>query len=261
MRGREEELAEVTHRHPSAWWDERYKWLHEGGEPREPDYRSCGRNVRGLGYMTDEFPEQAPNEKTRLHCLLGQKQVILPCLEVEEDEFCFPEVASNLKPAEFLRTQREKFEAARLRVLAARRNQGKRKKTKQVRKKLVRQKVKRKLLRTKRKDEMKEFLAEVRAREGEGYSARQLMSSLIPDIGTELKVREAEVTAAVKAREVAFPDQPPEIIIYFLFGAWAYLRPRGLVGGSLYGLFSVLISNRFVIKNNSKNGLIRIRRS
>ena len=63
MKGREQELPEESHRHPSAWWDERYKWINEEGEPRKPDYKTCGRNVRGLEYMRDEFPEQAPNEE------------------------------------------------------------------------------------------------------------------------------------------------------------------------------------------------------
>ena len=56
---------------------------------------------------------------------------------------------------------------------------------------------------------MKELLVEVRARVDAGYSARQLMSSLIPDIGTELKVAASEVTAALKDHKVAFPENPP----------------------------------------------------
>jgi len=72
MRGREDELPEQSHRHPKAWWEERYKWLGENGEPRKPDFKSCGRNVRGLHYMRDEFPEQEPDETSRLHCLIGK---------------------------------------------------------------------------------------------------------------------------------------------------------------------------------------------
>ena len=64
MRGREQELPEESHRHPSAWWDERYKWINEEGEPLKPDYSTCGQQVRGLEYMRDEFPEQAPNATT-----------------------------------------------------------------------------------------------------------------------------------------------------------------------------------------------------
>ena len=116
MKGHEDELAEKTHRHPSAWWEERYKWVDEAGEPRKPDYKNCGRNVKGLDYMRDEIPEQQPNEQTRLHCLQGRKQVSLPCLDLteadEEGHMTFGEVAKNLTPAEFLKTQREKFEEA-----------------------------------------------------------------------------------------------------------------------------------------------------
>ena len=42
----------------------------------------------------------------------------------------------------------------------------------------LRAKTKRKLLRRKKKEQPKEFLVEVRARAGEGYSTRQLMRSL-----------------------------------------------------------------------------------
>ena len=47
----------------------------------------------------------------------GQKQVCLHCFEIDEDEFGFCEVAKNLKSAEFLKTQREKFEADRMRAI------------------------------------------------------------------------------------------------------------------------------------------------
>ena len=63
--------------------------------------------------------------------------------------------------------------------------------------------MKRKLVRRKAKQSMQEFLAELRARAAEGYSARQLMKSHIPDIGSEAKIPEAEVTAALAKREVA----------------------------------------------------------
>ena len=48
------------------------------------------------------------------------------------------------------------------------------------------------------------FLAEVRARADEGYSKRQFLSSLIPNIGTEVKVADAEVTVALQGRQVVF---------------------------------------------------------
>ena len=64
---------------------------------------------------------------------------------------------------------------------------------------------------------MKEFMAELRSRADEGYSTRQLMDSLIPDIGREMKVSASEVTAALKGYEVANFEQPTETIIC-LFG-------------------------------------------
>ena len=63
---------------------------------------------------------------------------------------------------------------------------------------------------------MKEFLVEVRARADAGYSTRQLMSSLIPAIGTELKVADREVAAALQDYQVAFRGQPRGIIIFYV---------------------------------------------
>ena len=61
MRGREDELLERTHRHPNSWWNQRYIWLNEEGEPRKPDWKTCGQNVHGFEYMRDEFLEQQPD--------------------------------------------------------------------------------------------------------------------------------------------------------------------------------------------------------
>ena len=222
MKGREQELLEESHRHPSAWWGERHKRINEEGEPRKPDYKTCGRN---LEYMRDEFPEQAPNETTRLNCLRGTKKVCLPCFEIDEEEFEFSEMAKHLKPAEFLKTQREKFEAARLRALTNAKGKKGKKHTRlqKVDLKSLRAKVRRKLVRKKKKDEIKEFLSEIRSRADEGYSTRQLMSSLIPDIGSELKIAASEVTAALKDHEVAFCGQPPGIIIFDIINGLALL--------------------------------------
>ena len=117
MQGREDELPEKSHRHPSERRQQRYSWRDEAGEPRKPDYSKCGRRVFGLEYMRDEFPEQEPNETTRLNCLRVTKKICLPSIDLSEEEFVFPEVAKNLGSATCLQTQREKFEAARMRAL------------------------------------------------------------------------------------------------------------------------------------------------
>ena len=103
--------------------------------------------------MRDEFPEQAPGETTKLKCLSGRKIVETPCIDLTEDDTTFPEVARNLVPKEFLRTQREKFEEARMKVLLKqkdtthRQKKGKTLKAKRV---ALRQKIKRKLVRKKK---------------------------------------------------------------------------------------------------------------
>ena len=208
MKGRKDELPEKSHRHPSEWWNERYNWIDEHGEPRKPDYKSCGKGVEGVEYMRDEFPEQKPNEMTRLHCLRGQKQITLPCFDLTGEDEClsFPEVAKNLVPSEFLKTQREKFEAARLRALVSANGEKQSKKTRRgpekIDKKIVRAKTKRRLVRHKANKMLREYLAELRSRAAEGYSVRQLIKSHIPEIGGEIKVSDAEVTAAMQKREV-----------------------------------------------------------
>jgi hypothetical protein len=158
--------------------------------------------------MRDEFPEQSPTETMRLNCLQGAKRVTLPCIDFTEEEFTFPEVAKNLRPAEFLKTQREKFEAARVRALAncsGTRGKGKgRKHRVRLNTKVVRAKMRLKLVNHKRRGQMREFLEELRARAAEGYSVRQLIKSHIPDVGGEIKVSAAEVTAAVQCYEVDF---------------------------------------------------------
>ena len=138
---------------------------------------------------------------------MGPKKVTLACVDLTDEDITFPEVAKNLVPEAFLKTQREKFEAARLRALTA--YDGRRgKKTAlmkltKVSDKLLRAKTKRKLVNRKRRGQLNEFLAELRSREAEGYSARQLIKSHIPDIGGEVKVSDAEVTAALKRHQAA----------------------------------------------------------
>ena len=117
MKGREQELLEETHRHPRVWWSSRYEWKNEEGEPLKPDYNQCGRSSHGLEHMRDEFPEGKPNAQTRLNCLIGTKVVRLHDVDLSEEGMTFDEVGANLVPDTFLRTQREKYEAARLRAI------------------------------------------------------------------------------------------------------------------------------------------------
>ena len=210
MQGKQEEVGERSHRHPGEWWNERYSWVGEDGEPCKPNYKQCGNGVEAPEYMRDEFPEQKPNEKTRLHCLTGKKKVTLPCLDLtgDDEDMTFPEVAQNLVPAEFLKTQRAKFEAARLRIImrkddGAEANDKSKRGKRKLDKKVLRAKTKRKLVRKRKSLQLKNYLAELRARHAEGYSVRQLIASHIPDVGTEVKVTDAEVTAALAKRSEA----------------------------------------------------------
>ena len=156
--------------------------------------------------MRDEFPEQKPNGTTRRFCLQGQRQVTLACIDLSEEDMSFPEFAEHLSPLAFLKTQREKFEEARLRSLVGSCGSiGKQGQTelRNIDKQLVRAKTKRRLLRKKRASQIQSCLAELRSREAEGYSARQLIRSHIPEVGGEMKVSEKEVTAAIEAQQVA----------------------------------------------------------
>ena len=113
------------------------------------------------------------------------------CCVINDDGYEFSELARNLRSDQFLETQRKRFEDARIRAITAQagRKGIKHKRTLRLDRKALRAKTKRKLMRRKKKELMKEFLVEVRARAGEGYSTRQLMSSLIPDRSRSLTVR------------------------------------------------------------------------
>ena len=69
LMGKADELPESSHRHPATWWQKRYEWLSEGGEPQKPEWdKQCGKGVSGLQSMRDELPEQKPDEEVKLHC-------------------------------------------------------------------------------------------------------------------------------------------------------------------------------------------------
>ena len=206
MQGKEDEYPEASHRHPKAWWAERYTWLQENGEPMQPDYKRCGKHVRGLECMKDEFPESAPGEEVTLHCLgvSGKKRVRLHDVDLsaadEEITFKQDDLGEALHPEIFLKTQRELI-ADLKRTAAAEARKPKpawrQKVSTVVAKKKLRMKVKSKIRKHKRKAELREFLGEARERAHEGYSVRQLMQSHIPEIGGEINVKESEITEAM----------------------------------------------------------------
>jgi hypothetical protein len=74
MSGRAEEFPERSHRHPAAWWEMRCRWLDEAGAPLLPAWKSCGRAVHGMEYMTDEFPAQTPEERTKVELTPGHEE-------------------------------------------------------------------------------------------------------------------------------------------------------------------------------------------
>ena len=175
FKGREEELAEVSNRHPHSWWRARYKWR-DGEEPLRPDYKRCGKSVRGVEYMKDEFPEDKPHAEYKLNCLIGKKVVRNQDVDLTGDDMTFGEVGSQLIPDTFLRTQRERYEEARLRALV-KATKPKEMRSKKLLTKMRRHKMRVKLKNKARRAALNEFLKEVRARKAEGYSVEQLMKS------------------------------------------------------------------------------------
>ena len=67
--------------------------------------------------MKDEFPEDTPNAEHRLHCLVGTKSVRNHDVGLTGDDVTFDEVGAGLTPANFLRTQRKRYEEAHLKAL------------------------------------------------------------------------------------------------------------------------------------------------
>ena len=114
----------------------------------------------------------------------------------------FAALGAEVTPDEFLRTQRELREQAKLRAIVnsvemmrkARRDQ-------KLSTKASRKKTKLWLKRKRTRERLRRFIAEVRARMGQACSASQLLKSYIPDLGGEEKIPEAEVTAEVTKQE------------------------------------------------------------
>ena len=146
--------------------------------------------------MKDEFPEDTPNAEHRLHCLVGTKSVRNQDVDLTGDDMTFDEVGAGLTPANFLRTQRERYEEARLKALLGVAKPETR--PKGLLKKVRRQRIRMKLENKARRQAQKQFVEEVRARKTEGFSVSQLLRSHIPEIGNEVKVSEAVVSKALK---------------------------------------------------------------
>ena len=214
MQGKAEEYPEESHRHPASWWHERYKWVNESGEPFLPEWKRCGRNIRGFEYMRDEFPAGAPHEDVTLHCMAvsGKKRVML-----HEVDFSGPDEDMSFRPDDlgealdseiFVKTQREINDRLTAQFLAEAQQKPKgckrraAKVSSAILKKQLRAKVKKKLRKKQRKTELREFFAEARDRLHEGYSMRQLIQSHIPDIGREKKVADSEVTALMAKKVI-----------------------------------------------------------
>ena len=154
----------------------------------------------------------------------GTRVVSLLAIDLTGEDLTFPESAQNLVPEQFLKTQREKYEEARVRAMTNV-NGTKQHKRVPLGKKAKRAKMNRKLMRQKVKGQLRELISEIRARADEGYSMRQLMQSHIPDIGGEVKVAASEVTSALKQCEVPFWGAPGWEIFSF-WGASAIGGPR-----------------------------------
>ena len=197
-KGREAELLEDSHRHPKSWWDDRYKWK-DGEEPLRPDFKKCGHNIFGLEYMRDEFPENEPHAEHKLKCMAQLKAVRNHDVDLIEGDLVFAEAGSELIPENFLKTQRERYEETKLRAILSQSKPEK--KVRKVSNKMKRERMRKKLRRRAKKEALKSFLKEVTERKAEGYSVRQLLQSHIPEIGCEVKVSEADVSAALKDNE------------------------------------------------------------
>ena len=114
----------------------------------------------------------------------------------KNEDLTFGEVGKDVVTDAFVRTMRERHEEARMKAMV-RPREVKKKRSKAVRSAMKRLKMRNKLSRGVRSKDMKDFVAEVRHRDNEGYSVRQLLQSHIPEIGVEAKVKDSDVTAAL----------------------------------------------------------------
>ena len=123
----------------------------------------------------------------------------------------FEALGAEVAPDDFLRTQRDLRQQAKLRAIVNNTEMWKKKaKARKLCTKVLRQKTKLRLKNRRKRQRLKKFIVEVRARKGEGYSASQLLKSYIPDLGGEEKIPDTEVTAEMKKQ-----DLPTKIIYIF----------------------------------------------
>ena len=111
-----------------------------------------------------------------------------------------------MTPEDFLTTQRQLREDARLRAMVNRQGtkdamigQGR-----SLSGNMLRALAKMRLKRKRAREGLSTFLREVRSRKAEGYSAAQLLRSYIPDLGGENKVPEADIKAEMKKHDFLF---------------------------------------------------------
>ena len=182
--------------------------------------------------MRDEFPESVPHAEHRLRCFVGQKVVRNYDVDLTDEDLRFEEAGRELKPEAFLKSQRQKYEEARVRAAMSNRlAEQEKKRPKTLTQKMRRARMKKKLARRERKSQFKTFMKEVKSRAGEGYSMAQLMDSHIPDIGGEVKVSEAQITAALQQEEAGGSTKiRGSGGIHFFFGRGFYWAAGGLRG-------------------------------
>lgn len=85
--------------------------------PGKVDFKRCGKNIEGWSYMTDEFPEQGPNETSQLHCLPGKKVFVENQVDLShpDEVLTFGALGANMEdehgqlslPAKWVKTQSE----------------------------------------------------------------------------------------------------------------------------------------------------------
>ena len=115
----------------------------------------------------------------------------------------FAALGAEVTPDDFLRTQRELREQAKLRaILRTDEMRRKQRRDQKLSTKVSRATTKLRLKNRRKRERLKKFIREVRARKDEGYSAAQLLKSYIPDLGGEEKIPEADVTAEVKKQDL-----------------------------------------------------------
>ena len=189
-------------------------------------------NIADWSYMSDEFPEQGPNEFVQLNCMPGKKPVLEPQIDLSlpDEQLTFGPLGSNMEdehgnlslPAAWVKTQQElrreyKRKLSEKDIEDAAADKAPKKKATKLSQAAREAKARNRLKHRKKREALREFRREALIRQTEGYSKDQMLLSHMPDIGRQVTVSQAEVKEFMKQQASGFFCQALKLLLVVSF--------------------------------------------